>query len=226
MPIDGDRVGLNNRTIRVFIADGSLLFRSGLRVLLSSEPDMTVVGEAAELTETVHETRLSKPDLLVLDVGLVAGARHAALREIGCAVLLLAAEQDNEHLQLAIEAGARAYMLKGSNPAELVAGIRQLALEGEDDLTGLSRIAPDLHALRLSTAPGQRMSELTAREQEVIRMLAEGRTARQTAAELGLSVKTVEAHKLNLMRKLDVHDRASLIASAVESGLVPGAMER
>lgn len=210
----------------MLIADPGLLFRSGLRVLLSSESGVAVVDEAAELTEVVAKAKLLKPDVLVLDIGLAAAAPPSALRETGCVVLLLAPEERDEYLQFAMEAGARAYMLKSSAPAELVAGIRQLALKAKDELTGLSRLAPDLQALRASTAPGRRMPELTSREQEVVRILAEGRTAREAAAELGLSVKTVEAHKLNLMRKLDVHDRASLIACAIEAGLVPNSVER
>ena len=116
-------------------------------------------------------------------------------------------------------------MLKGSAPAEFVAGIRQLALSGDEDLIGLSRIVPDLQALRNSTGQSQRTPDLTSREQEVIRLLAEGRTARETATELGLSIKTIEAHKLNLMRKLDVHDRASLIACATQAGLIAKAVQ-
>jgi DNA-binding NarL/FixJ family response regulator len=224
--MDGKRVGLKNRTISVFIADRSLLFRSGLRVLLSSEPDIAVVGEAAELAETFLKACLSQPDVLVIDVALAAAAPVSSLRGADCAVLLLAEQEDDEHLRFAMQSGARAYMLKRSTAAELVAGIRQLGRADKDELIGLSDIGPDLQALHASTTQESRMSELTLREQEVVRILAEGRTAREAAAELGLSVKTVETHKLNLMRKLDVHDRASLIACAMEAGLVPCAVER
>ena len=136
-----------------------------------------------------------------------------------------AGEHDSdEELQLAIRAGAWAYMLRDSSPAQLIAGIRQLALNfdretGDRELTGLSRLIPDLHALSASVARGPRHAGLTSREREVMCLLTDGYTVREAAAELGLSVKTIEAHKLNLMRKLGVHDRASLIASAMEPGL-------
>jgi two-component system response regulator NreC len=207
-------VGHTKKTIKILVADRNLLFRSGLRVLLSSEADMTVVAEAGELTEALGETAACGPDVLVLDSSLAADAPIPVLRDLKCAVLLLAPEETEEQLQLAVRAGARAYMLKTSSPAELVAGIRQVASAGQEELGGLSKIVPDLQALQASTEQGQRPTALTSRERDVLRILAEGRTAREAATELGVSIKTVEAHKLNLMRKLDVHDRASLIACA------------
>lgn len=216
---------LANQTIKIFIADPSLLFRSGLKVLLSSEPGMVVVGEASDLAETIVDSAICAPDVLVLDSSLAAEAPIRTLREAKCPVLLIAKEESDQELQLALRAGARAYMLKSSAPAELVAGIRQLALSGDEELAGLSKIVPDLQALRASVAQGQRPADLTSRETEVMCLLAEGHTARETAAELGVSIKTIEAHKLNLMRKLGVHDRASLIVSAIEAGLVSNGIQ-
>jgi two-component system response regulator NreC len=111
-------------------------------------------------------------------------------------------------------------MLKNSTPPQLLAGIRQIA--SADDAAGtLSRIVPDLQALAASSQAYIRGPVLTAREQEVVRLLAEGHTVREVASELLLSVKTVEAHKLNLMRKLDIHNRATLVEYAVRNGIVP-----
>lgn len=221
MPNVGERVGPENRTINVLIADRNLLYRSGLAVVLSAEPDISVVGEAADIGEAMAQAAVLRPHVLILASSLAAASSSAVLRDTKCTILLLAQEETDEQLQLAMNAGARAYMLKSSLPAELVAGIRQLAWHGEEELIGLSKIVPDLQALRNSTGQGQRAAELTSREHEVIRLLADGRTARESAAELGVSVKTIEAHKLNLMRKFDVHDRASLIAFALEAGFIP-----
>jgi DNA-binding NarL/FixJ family response regulator len=117
-------------------------------------------------------------------------------------------------------AGARGYMIKTAPPAQLIAGIRQAAAFEDRDPRGLSRQAPDLKALAETERTYSRTSPLTAREQEVTTLLAEGRTVREVAAELNLSIKTIEAHKLNLMRKLDIHNRASLVDYAVRAGLI------
>ena len=136
------------------------------------------------------------------------------------AILFLTQTDNAQHLDLAVAAGGRGYMLKDSTPPQLVAGIRQVAFSDEHNNRGLSRIVPDLRALEGSNQPYSRPTVLTAREQEVARLLAEGRTVREVSLELGLSVKTIEAHKLNLMRKLDIHNRASLVEYAVQKGLV------
>jgi two-component system response regulator NreC len=138
-------------------------------------------------------------------------------------ILFLTCQDGPQQLELAIAAGAGAYMLKDSTPAQLVAGIRQIAFGafGEDhNSRSLSRVVPDLRALAATNERYSTGTPLTSREQEVMRLLAEGRTVREVASELSLSVKTIEAHKLNLMRKLDIHNRASLVEYAVEKGLV------
>ncbi len=102
----------------------------------------------------------------------------------------------------------------------MLAGIRQIAFSDDLNPRGLSKIVPELRALASSNDGYPRGAVLTSREQEVMRLLAEGRTVREVAAELSLSIKTVEAHKLNLMRKLDIHNRASLVEYAMQKGLI------
>jgi DNA-binding NarL/FixJ family response regulator len=111
-------------------------------------------------------------------------------------------------------------MLKDSTAIQLLAGIRQIAFSDDQGSRSLSKIVPDLRALASSNDGYQRGAVLTSREQEVMRLLAEGRTVREVAQELSLSVKTVEAHKLNLMRKLDIHNRASLVEYAMQKGYI------
>jgi DNA-binding NarL/FixJ family response regulator len=145
-----------------------------------------------------------------------------AIRQIDSStgVLFLTQEDSPEQLELAIAAGARGYMLKNSEPRQLLAGIRQIATSDDQNPRSLSRLVPDLQALALNNKH-TRASILTLREQEVMRLLAEGRTVREVASELSLSIKTIEAHKLNLMRKLDIHNRTSLVEYAVRAGLIP-----
>ncbi|MGA8027725.1 MAG: response regulator transcription factor [Bryobacteraceae bacterium] len=218
-------MGRVKRISQLVIADGHLLFRRGLRTLLSAESDLEVVDEASDAAEALAKVRLLSPDVLVMDLDMLqADGRQAAFSirhaQPKIAILFLTHEDSPEKLELAIGAGARGYMLKNSAPAHLVAGVRQIAFADDQNSQGLSRIVPDLRALAVSNEGYARGAVLTAREQEVTRLLAEGRTVREVASELSLSVKTVEAHKLNLMRKLDIHNRASLIEYALQRGLI------
>jgi two-component system, NarL family, response regulator NreC len=213
------------RINQILIADRNLLFRRGLRTLLTSESDFRVVDEASDVAEALAKVRLGSPDVLVMDLALIeeAGRPTAfALRQANpeMAILFLTENDTAENLEIAVLAGGRGYMLKNSGPQNLVAGIRQVAFSNEQNGRGLSRIVPDLQALSESNDGHPRTAVLTPREQEVARLLAEGRTVREVSNELSLSVKTVEAHKLNLMRKLDIHNRASLVEYAVQKGLV------
>jgi two-component system, NarL family, response regulator NreC len=209
---------------KIMLADSRTLFRRGLRTLLATETDLDVVAETGTLDEALAVGRLLAPDVLVMDLELLAGAddqTSLALRQLASTtgLLFLTVQDSPENLEKAIGGGARGYMLKNSVPAQLVAGIRQVAQQDEQTPGALSLLTPDLKALAASNSYA-RASVLTLREQEVMRLLAEGRTVREVAAELSLSIKTIEAHKLNLMRKLDIHNRTSLIESAVRMGLL------
>ena len=218
------------------IADGNLLFRRGLRTLLSAESDLEVIEEASDAAEALEKVRAATPeqatqdrvipDLVIMDLALLDGPGQQAAFGIrqaqpNVALLFLTNEDGPEQLERAVNAGARGYMLKNSPPAQLLAGIRQIAFTDDQNPRGLSKIVPDLRALASSNDGFPRGAVLTTREQEVMRLLAEGRTVREVAAELSLSIKTVEAHKLNLMRKLDIHNRASLVEYAMQKGLIP-----
>lgn len=213
------------RISQILIADGHLLFRRGLRSLLEAESDFEVVGEASSAGEALDKVASEKPGVLVIDVALLENEGWHAVLSIRQAnpslpLLFLTHEDGPQQLKQAVEAGGRGYMLKNSTPAQLIAGIRQVAFTDDQNSRGLSRIVPDLRALSAPNEKTTRPSALTSREQEVMRLLAEGRTVREVASELSLSVKTVEAHKLNLMRKLDIHNRASLVEYATQQGMI------
>ena len=218
-------MGRGKRVSQILIADGNLLFRRGLRTLLAAENDLEVLDEASDVAETLAKVRLLSPDVLLMDLKLLEpeGQQAAlAIRQARpeTAVLFLTQQDSPQQLELAIAAGARGYMLKDSTPAHLVAGVKQVAFASDQTSRGLSKIVPDLQALAASNDGYTRGTALTSREQEVMRLLAEGHTVREVASELTLSVKTVEAHKLNLMRKLDIHNRASLVEYAMQRGLI------
>jgi two-component system, NarL family, response regulator NreC len=190
------------------------------------------MDEACDAAEAITKVRITPPDVLVMDLALVgADGQQAAfaLRQSqpSTAILFLTRQDEPEHLRMAVAAGARGYMLKDSTPNQLIAAVREVAKSSDDgNPTGLSRIMPDLQALAESNQGYTRGTVLTAREQEVMRLLAEGRTVREVASELSLSVKTIEAHKLNLMRKLDIHNRASLVEYAIQTGVIAVAVTR
>jgi two-component system response regulator NreC len=217
---------------KAVVADSHNLFRRGLVTLIASEADMEVVGEASSMAQAfaLLSPAMTEGDgalqatVLVAEMGLLRDNPEiaTAVRQLpeSVAVLLLAPEEAPDCLELTLAAGARGYMLKSAPPAHLIAGMRQATILEDRDHQGLSRQAPDLRALAETARSYSRTSPLTSREQEVVTLLAEGRTVREVAAELLLSIKTIEAHKLNLMRKLDIHNRASLVDYAVRSGLV------
>ncbi len=217
------------RTSRLLLADKSALFCRGLRTLLGGEKDFNVVDVASAADEVLAKVRLLAPDVLVIDAELLRSNEppfQFALRQAMAngSILALTEDDSEECLAHAIAAGAKGYMLKSNTAAQLAEGVRQIAFSSNDSPLQISKIVPDLQALAALNETKAQTPALTAREGEVLRFLAEGRTVREVADELSLSMKTVEAHKLNLMRKLDIHHRAALIAYAVQHGMVTASM--
>ncbi len=214
-----------HKTQRLLVADKSVLFCRGLRTLLEAEGDFSVVDAAFTADETLAKVHLLTPDVLVIDGELLRAngpAFELALRQgmSNGSVVVLTPDDNEEHLAHAIAVGAKGYMLKNSTPAQLAAGIRQAALSSDESLP-ISKIVPDLAALAVRNGTKVQTPILTSRESEVLRLLVEGKTAREVAEDLSLSIKTVEVHKLNLMRKLDIHHRTALVTYAARHGLVP-----
>ena len=194
--------------------------------MLSAKDGIQVVDEASCIDETLIKVRSLAPHILIMDLAMLKTDSQdstIAIRQTqpATALLCLAGHDGNEELETAIGAGAQGYMRRDSEPARIVAAVERLAQGGGDtNSLGLSSVVPDLQALAKTNSRYARATPLTIREQEVVRLLADGKTVREAALELSLSIKTVEAHKLNLMRKLDIHNRASLVEYAVHSGLV------
>ncbi len=212
-------------TTRILIADQNLLFRRGLRTVLSREPEFTLLGDAVDTDEVIAKVQSENPDVLAITLDLLGTDPRQLgyfLRKANpdLSILVLTANDNPENLQQSIEAGAKGYMLKDSTPAQFVKAFRQLAATSGNGGAELSSTVPDLRALAERTPAAVRPGLLTTREQEVVRLLAEGRTVKEVAHDLLLSIKTVEAHKLNLMRKLNIHNRSSLIDYAVREGMV------
>jgi two-component system, NarL family, response regulator NreC len=219
-------VGRIKTISKVIIADANVLFRRGLSTMLSAKDGIEVVDEASCVEEALIKVRSLVPHILIMDLAMLKTDSQdstIAIRQTqpATALLCLAGHDGNEELETAIGAGAQGYMRRDSEPARIVAAVERLAQGGGDtNSLGLSSVVPDLQALAKTNSRYARATPLTIREQEVVRLLADGKTVREAALELSLSIKTVEAHKLNLMRKLDIHNRASLVEYAVHSGLI------
>jgi DNA-binding NarL/FixJ family response regulator len=204
-----------------------MLFRQGVRNLLSTEGDLEVVGEAANASDAVNLAQQCHPDVVLMDIGMAGMSSFEATRQIRkerpeTHVLFLSMYDDDDYLAECVEIGASGYILKDSPADQLVTGIREV-YRGGSFLSPrlLTRLVDDLRQQGLGVATRQpRFSTLTKREREILKMLAEGRSVKEIATSFDLSVKTVEAHKFNLMRKLDIHNKAQLVQYAIQKKII------
>jgi DNA-binding NarL/FixJ family response regulator len=210
--------------IRVLIVDDHGPFRDGLRALLTSAGDMTVVGEAVDGEAAVEETLRSQPDVVLMDVNMAGIDGVAATRRIAdgaphVAVLVLTMDDHDDTVFAAILAGARGYLLKGAGRAELLRGIRAVA-SGEAIFgpAVARRLVAFFDRPTPRPDPGA-FPELTEREREILDLVARGRSNAEITAELGVSPKTVRNHVSNVFSKLQVRDRAEAIVRAREAGM-------
>ena len=209
--------------IRVALCDDHAVVRSGLRRILADEADIEVVGEAGTAEEAVALAGATKPDVFVMDLGLPGTSGIAATREVVAAnpstkVLVLTVHDDVAYLRKAFEAGARGYLVKEAADVELILAVRHVA-SGQDYVhpaLGAALLAPGATAPRAG-GPG---GELSERELEVLRLVALGHTNAEIAAELYVSVRTVETHRAHLQQKLGIKTRADLVRYARQIGLL------
>jgi DNA-binding NarL/FixJ family response regulator len=208
--------------MRLLIADDHGVVRGGLRLLLDRQPDMEVVGEAADGAEAVSEVVAQQPDLAILDVAMPRLTGLQATREIkrrapGVDVLILSMHDDERYLFEALKAGAGGYVLKQKADQDLVDAVRAVA-RGESFLTN-SAMGSLVREWMADGSPGPR-EPLTPREQQVLKLIAEAHTNREISEFLGLSEKTVEHHRSSILRKLGMRDRVELVRYAIRRGLV------
>lgn len=212
------------KTIRVLLADDHTLVRAGIRGLVAALPDVEVVGETGDGQEALRLAETLRPDLVLLDIGMpglngLEVAARLAKADPTIRVIILSMHTSEEYVLQALRAGAAAYLLKGSAVAELEVAIRAVA-RGETYLSpAVSKRVIDEYVTRIGNATDP-LAALTPRQREILQLVAEGQTNKEIARRLGLSHRTVEVHRNQLMKRLSVHDVAGLVRFAVRVGLV------
>jgi len=211
-------------SIRCLIVDDHPRFREGLRRVLENEPDLEVVGEALDADQAIDQARMLQPNVMLVDSAVPGVSSFELARRIttelpGLRVIFLAMREDEQYLLQCLDAGASGYILKDAPAPRFVSAVRDVNA-GRKYLSPqvLGKLVDDFRSRANSGAATA--SSLTPREREVVKMLAEGNSVRQIAEIWGLSIKTVEAHKFNLMRKLNIHNRAQLVTYAIQKKIV------
>jgi two-component system, NarL family, response regulator NreC len=212
-----------NKT-RILICDDHTLFVEGMKAMLRNEPTLEIVGEARDGRQAVELVKELKPDLLLMDVSMpdmngFDATRHVHEFDPAVKVLILTMHDDEELVARCLEAGAAGYIIKDAPASQLLYAIETVQ-KGERYLSPavLKKVVDGY--VRSATRPKTSYDRLSRREREVLKLLAEGLSVKEIASRLNLSVKTVDAHKSNLMRKIDVHDRTELVKYAIQKKLI------
>jgi DNA-binding NarL/FixJ family response regulator len=214
--------------VRVLLADDHEIVRKGLRALLEAEPGWQVAAEAADGRDAVEKAQQIKPDIAILDISMPSlnglEATRQIVRDISeTKVLVLTMHDSDPLIQRVLEAGARGYLLKSDAARDLVAAVdalrcnktfftpkvAQLVLEGYLDKNPRESASPEGGSFRL-----------TDRQREIVQLLAEGKSSKEVASALGLSVKTAETHRANIMRRLDCHSVTALVRYAIRNHII------
>ena len=228
----GETASRPGRSIRLVLVEDHVILREGLRSLLEIEPDLEVIGEAATADAALQKVKELNPDVLLTDLALPNGSGIGLIREVRQAALevrslVLTGYHEEEYIRAALDAGALGYVLKDAGRDELLEAIRSVA-EGKQFLC--SAVARTVLSGYLNPHVAEQVvdpiDKITAREREVLVRIAEGQSSKVIARDLNLSVKTVEKHRSNLMRKLELRNAAEVAMFAVRNGLVRTDPER
>jgi DNA-binding NarL/FixJ family response regulator len=214
------------RILRIVLADDHVTVRHGLRLLIDSQGDMTVVAEASDGAEAVKAAIAQRPDVVVMDISMpgvngLAATRQLKQREPRVAIVTLTRHADDAYLQELLRAGVSGYVLKQSAPGELLQAIRAAAAGGQYLDSALTARVTATFLGKHKTGVSRPSAPISDRESDVLRLIATGYSNKEIAAHLSLSVKTVEAHKANAMRKLGLTGRIDIVKYAALQGWLP-----
>jgi two-component system, NarL family, response regulator NreC len=214
------------KKIRVLLADDHTLMRRGLRLIVEQQPDLVVVGEAEDGRQAITLAASLRPDVAVLDIGMpnlngIEAAKQITDGKSGAAIIILSMHADETYILRALKAGARGYLLKDSAESDLVRAIRSVA-EGKSFFSpAVSKVLLEDYVKKLQrTGSEDSYDLLTPREREILQLIAEGKSNKDVANLLNLSVYTVETHRANLMEKLKLKSVPELTLYAVRKGII------
>lgn len=212
---------MSDRRIRVLLADDHTIVRQGLKLILAAQPDFEVVGEAGNGREAAELAEKLKPDLVLMDVQMpdlngIEATRRMVASNSRIRVLVLSMHKEALYVREVLKAGARGYILKDAIDTELLSAMRSVA-------RGDGYISPAVSGALLSDYREQSsnpLDTLSTREREVLQLIAEGKTNKEVATKLNLSVYTVDSHRGKIMEKLNLHSAGELVRFAMKNGLV------
>jgi two-component system response regulator NreC len=214
------------RKIRILLADDHQLMRSGLRLLIEQQPDLTVVGEAGDGREVVSLAKSLKPDVVVMDIGMpnlngIEATHQIIQSHPEIAVVILSMHSDESYVLRVLKAGAKGYLLKDSAEADLIKAVHAVAGGKSFFSPAVSKVLLDDYVRKLKRSGIEDAYDLlTPREREILQLIAEGKSNKDVANLLNLSVYTVETHRSNIMEKLHLRGLPELILYAVRKGII------
>ncbi len=210
---------------KILLVDNHALVRAGIRALLEQIPRIVVVGEAADGREAIELVEQHRPNLVLMDITMpVMNGLEATTRIVKdfpqTRVVMLSVHTDEEYVLQALRAGAAGYLLKDAGRAELEIAVAAVARNETYFSPAVSRHVVGDHVRRTGTGAEGRLETLTARQREILQLIAEGKSTKEIASILDVSAKTVETHRAQLMERLDIHDVAGLVRYAIRTGVV------
>jgi DNA-binding NarL/FixJ family response regulator len=208
--------------LRILVADDHDVIKRGLRALLESKPEWTVVAQASNGREAVEQAQRHKPHVAVLDISMPELSGLEAARRIRkltpeTEILFLTVHNSAQMLQEALDAGGRGYVLKSDVGNDLMVAVEAVLKHKTFISSGISGVS---YSTKSKESKGGRADRLTSREREVLQILAEGRSTKEVATLLNIAVKTAETHRTNIMRKLDLHSVSELVLYAIRNQIV------
>lgn len=212
--------------IRILLVDDHALFRAGIRRILEEQPDFALVAEAASGLEALTLAMETKPDVVVMDIGMkslngVEATSRIIAREPSTAVLILSMHSDERYVSGAVKAGARGFLLKDSIEQGLIEAVREVHAGRAFFSPAVAKILSNRNShVSIKPPADDSYDTLTDRERHVYQLLGEGNSSKEIAGQLGISVHTVETHRTRIMDKMGLHGIAELVLSAVRRGMV------
>lgn len=218
------------KRITVLLAEDHAIVREGFRKLLENESELEIVGEAQTGREAVALTRKLRPSVVVMDIAMPLLNGLEATRQIRKAfpdtkVVMLSAHSDDAYIEQAIAIGASGFLLKQTSSHDLSRAIREVEKGNTFFSASISKRLRDQKSPVRGEALRRKVAHLSSRELEVLQLIAEGKANKQTAAELGISIKTVEKHRQNLMAKLNIHEISGLTRYAIGAGIIESSVQ-